>query len=91
VAHVLCEQLKKIVGLLEKDDSEAAARAAREMQDGLSALSESMEPAEVAECQELLRRYSELGGKLRERILGDMNRLGSVRRSLAYGQHGRRP
>jgi hypothetical protein len=84
VGHPLCEQLRRIVDLLENGDSAAAARMAQEMRDGLAGLPAEMEPSQLAEAQVLLRRYGELGDALRERVVGDLNRLGAARRLASY-------
>ncbi len=80
----MCEQLRRIVDLLEKDDSAGAAAAAQKMQDGLSGLPAEMEPSELAEAQALLERYGELGSSLRERVIADMKRIGAARHLQSY-------
>jgi hypothetical protein len=84
VGHPLCEQLRRIVDLLEKGDSLAAAAAAQEMRDGLAGLPGEMEPSELAEAQMLLQRYGELGSSLRERVIADMRRLGAAQHLRSY-------
>ena len=90
MGHPLCEQLKRIVGLLEKGDSTSAAAVAREMKDGLAGLPEEMEPSDVSEAQVLLGRYGELGKALREDVLGGLHRLGAALRSRKYARSVRR-
>jgi hypothetical protein len=85
VEHPLCEQLRRIVDLLEKGDSAAAAKMAQETRDGLARLPTEMEPSQLAEAQALLQRYGELGDSLRERVVADLKRLGAVRHLRSYG------
>jgi hypothetical protein len=84
VGHPLCEQLRRIVDLLEKGDSSSAAKVAQEMRDGLAGLPGEMEPSELAEAQMLLQHYGELGSALRERVIADMKRLGAAQHLRSY-------
>ncbi len=91
MGHPLCEHLKRIVDLLDKGDSAAAATAVEEMRNCLANLPGEMEPSQLAEAQMLMKRYGELGNALRERVIADLNRLGAGRRARGYEQGRRHP
>jgi hypothetical protein len=83
--------LRRIVGLLEGGDREAAAAAAAELQNLIAVLPSEMPEDELAEARRLMERYATLGEKLQHETLALMTRLGAARRVAGYGHRPGRP
>lgn len=86
-----CQQLRRIVALLEQGDRAGAAAQASEMRKLIATLPPEMTASEVTEAKRLLARYAELGEELRQTTLASMARLGAARRAAVYGRRDRRP